>query len=183
MKSLQFCLAALLIAGCAHADEITINLDAPLQNASAGDLLSFMGTITNNDVVTIDLNAVSVSIPGLFAADETPFITFGPPTVDGGQTTVDFTLFTVTVGNPFTDPSGMYTGTATVLGNVETGGVYDPNAMDFLGDTTFSVNVTGGTVGSVPEVSTIWMLLPALGFLFVLRRRRADAAEHVGTCT
>ncbi len=167
MKSLQFCLAALLIAGCARADEITINLDAPLQNGSAGDLLTFMGTITNNDVVTIDLNSVNISIPGMFVADETQFI-FGPPTVAGGQTTFDFTLFTVTVDNPYNDPSGVVTGTATVLGNVETGGVYDPIAADFLGDTTFSVNVTGGTVGSVPEVSTIWMLLPALGFLFLL---------------
>jgi hypothetical protein len=172
MKSLQLCFAALLIAGCARADEITINLDAPLQNASPGDILTFMGTVTSNDVFTIDLNAVNVSIPGLFAADETPFITFGPPTVDGGQTTVDFTLFTVSVDNPYTDPSGIVVGTATVLGNVETGGVYDGNAQDFLGQTTFSVNVTAGTVGSVPEVSTVWMLLPALGLLFVVKHRR-----------
>jgi hypothetical protein len=178
MKTLQLCLASLLIAaGCARASNVIVMLDTASLSGSPGDVLSFSGTITNNDLATIDLNQLDISIPGLFSTDGSPFL-FGPFTVAGGQTTVDFTFFTISVDNPYTDPSALVTGAATVLGGVEVGGAYDGAALNDLGETTFSVNVEGGAA-SAPEVATSWTLLPAICFLLLVHRKMRSLNTRV----
>jgi len=165
MKTLKLCLATLLFAASAWATDVYITLDAPTLTASPGDLLSFNGTITSEHMVTIDLNDISVSLAGMLLVDETSFL-LGPPTVDPLGTTVDFTLFTVAVNAPYTDPLGPVNGTITILGGLESGNVYDPTATSYLGQTGFTVDV------ATPEISTAWMLLPGVTCLWLIRRRR-----------
>lgn len=166
MKTLKLCLATLLFAaGSAWATDVYIMLDAPTLTGSSGDLLSFNGTITSNDMVTIDLNEINVSLPGMFTVDETPFL-LGPPTIDPLGTTIDFTLFTVAINAPYTDPLEPVNGTITILGGLESGNVYDPTTTSYLGQAGFTVDV------ATPEYSTAGMLLPGVTCLWLIRRRR-----------
>jgi hypothetical protein len=178
MKMLKLCLVPLMFAaGSARADDIIINLDATTLSGSAGSLLSFNTTITSVDMQTIDLNDISVSLPGMFTVDQTPFL-LGPPTVGALGTTADFTLFTVTIDDPYTDPFGPVAGTVTILGGLESGNGYDPSVMNYLGQTGFTVNAVASETSDVPEVSTVWMLSLGIVCLWLIRRRR----RAVGYC-
>jgi hypothetical protein len=172
MKTLKLCLATLLFAaGSAWADDLVINLDAATLTGSSGDLLSFSGTITSNDLAPIDLNDISVSLAGN--------VHRRPDAVSVGAiygrrpwNTVDFTLFTVTIDAPYTDPFGPVEGTVTILDGVESGNVYDASAVNYLGQTGFTVDPVGPEISTVPEVSTVWMLLPVVVCLWWIGRRR-----------
>ena len=170
MKTLPLFLTALLLAaGCARASDITINLDETTLTGGPGGILTFTGTITDNDSATVDLNELDVSLAGMFSVDNTPFL-LGPPTVAAGETTVDFTLFTVTIDDPYTDPFGPVGGTVTILGGEEVDNVYESTAINPLGEADFTVNVAA----AVPEVGTPWMVLPALALVFLLCRQRRE---------
>jgi hypothetical protein len=167
---LGFLFALLLASSNIWASDVFVQLDSPTLTASAGDTVVFSGTITNNDGFVIDLNSIDIALNGMFTTDSSPFIS-GPPTIDappGTTQTIDFSFFAVTVDDPYTDPDGIQTGVLTILGNVETNGVYDPSVNNSLGSTTFNVDVN-----TVPEPSSFAMVLASLaGATLICRRRR-----------
>ncbi len=167
MKVRNFLVILMLGCGVACADPISLVLDASQLNAGPGQQVTFTGTIFNNDTATVDLNSISVSLAGQFTVDTTPFL-LGPPTVAASGTTGDFSLFNVTVNDPYTDPSGIYSGTVTILGGVEGAGGYDPTTQNFLGSAAFSLDVPAQT-SVAPETSSFVLLLT--GFLLLLLGR------------
>jgi len=118
----------------------------------------------NNDLSTVDLNDISVTLDGMFLTDVTPFFS-GPLTIDPGGQTVDFGLVLVTVLTPYTDPIGPHTGTITILGGVEGPGGYDPTTQDILGSANFTVNVV-----ETPEPASAGLSLAAIALVFLLLR-------------
>jgi hypothetical protein len=163
MKVPTFLVIPMLACGLACADPISLVLDSTQLTAGPGQQVTFTGTIFNNDTATVDLNSISISLPGEFTADPTPFL-FGPLTVAGSGTTGDYSLFNVTVNDPYTDPGGIYSGVVTILGGVEGPSGYDPTTQNFLGSAAFSVNVP--STSAAPEPGSFVLLLT--GFLLVL---------------
>jgi hypothetical protein len=164
-----------LACATAWADNVTIALDSPLINASPGQQVTFSAVIANNELATVDLNDISISLNGMFTVDDTPFFS-GPATLAGStlvtqSETSDFALFNVTVDLPYTDPSGILSGTITILGGVEGAGGYDPTAEDVLGSATFSLDVDSLDVSSVPEPSGLTLIVTGAGLVFLSRRR------------
>jgi hypothetical protein len=174
MRIYPFILAALLVAGIPmRANTVFITLDVSTETLNPGQTFTFSGEITNSDLSTVDLNDIDVTLDGsLFQVDPSPFFS-GPPTVAAGMSTSSFMLFSVTVDVPYTATPGIQTGTLTILGGVEVGGIYDPTVEDFLGSTPFSVNVVS------PEPSTFAMVVPAIvagiGLLLHKRKKRLSS--------
>jgi PEP-CTERM motif len=170
-----FLFALSLVSSNVRASDLFLQLDSPTLTGGPGDTLTFSGTIVNNDDFAIDLNGIDISLNGMFTTDNTLFF-FGPASIDAppGTETVDFELFSVTVNDPYTDPLGIQTGTATILGNVETNGMPDLNAQNPLGSATFNVDVT------TPEPSSFAMMMlaslagAAAAATLISRRRRAN---------
>lgn len=161
-----FCLAILLACGSAWADTIGILFDTTPITAAPGQQITFTANVQNNVASTVDLNNISVTLNGLFTIDVTPFFS-GPVSVDPGMA-IHFDLFSVAVGNPYTDPLGLKTGAVTILGGIEGPAGYDPATQDVLGSATFQVNVANSGA-AVPEPSSLCMLSSVM-LAFVLRR-------------
>jgi hypothetical protein len=164
-------LAMCLACAPAWADDLAINLDTTQFTVSPGDSITFSGTITNNDSATEDLNNISISLPGMFSVDITPFFNTAPLTVAGNSSTTDIDFFTVTVDIPYTDP-GIVSGTLTIQGGVEGPGGYDGSVQDDLGSTSFSLDVSN-SFASTPEPSAIILALTMCALVLVSRARRA----------
>jgi hypothetical protein len=178
MKMRNLLLLLCGVCGPALADDVQIILDSPQLTAAPGQTITFRGVIANNDLFTVDLNAISVSLNGMFTEDLTPFLS-GPLTVAASTPTMtsqtpDFDFFKVTVDLPYTDPFGVKSGTLTILGNVETNGVYNPDIKNPLGSTTFSVNVN-----NVPEPATFTVVLLGAALLFLCRGLSEPAPSTV----
>jgi hypothetical protein len=163
-------LLLLLCGACgpALADDVQITLDFTQITAVPGQTVTFSGVVANNDLFTVDLNDISVSLNGMFMLDTTPFFS-GPATVAASTISItsetpDFAMFNVTVDVPYTDPFGVQSGTLTLLGNVEDMGGYDPNVLNFLGSTPFSVDV------EVPEPSPVTLFMVGAAFIFLSTR-------------
>jgi hypothetical protein len=175
MRKQLLLLAALLsVAGRGFASDITINLDAPFQMVQPGDLITFTGTIVNNDPAIVDLNFIEVDLSGTeFSVDDSPFF-IGPPTV-GASTglpltqTIDFEMFDVMAAGDA--PPGRSTGTVTILGGAEGPGGYDSTTQNVLGSATFQITVA-------PEPSTFAITFIAIGALYLLRRRRNNVRRR-----
>jgi hypothetical protein len=164
MKTFKLLLAAMLLTGgCAWGSDVYIVLDETTIDASPGQQVTFSGIIFNNDPATVDLNFIDVSLDGMFSVDPSPFFS-GPPTVAANSQTVDFSLFNVTVDEPYTDPLGPQQGTLTIFGGEEGAGGYDPTTQNFLGSVTFGVDVM------TPEPST-FALFAAATVLMLVRLR------------
>lgn len=162
--------ALLVGAATSSAASLTLNLDTVSLSALPGETLFFSGSITSTFLATVDLNAINLNLGGDFLVDSSPFF-LGPLTVSAGGTTVNFTLFQVTVNDPFTVPYGLYTGTISLLGGVEVNDVYDPNILDPLGDATFSIEVQDPST-AVPEPAFGPMVLAVTAGLVAYRRRQ-----------
>ena len=173
---------SILFAATACAEDVVITLDDDTLTAMPGQTVTFSGTLFNEDSSTVDLNGIDVTLNGmLFQIDLTPFF-FGPPTVRASNPpfdtdTGDFQLFSVTVDDPYDAAYGVESGSVTILGGEEVGGVYDPASQNPLGSTTFHVDVV------TPEPSTIALLLTALfaglGFAMLRgRRQRGQILEN-----
>jgi hypothetical protein len=176
MKKTALILATLLLmAGRGFASAITVDLASPMVTAHPGDALLFLGTLVNNDMSTVDLNSISVSLDGMFLTDITPFFS-GPATIDM-NTSSTFTLFQVTVLTPYTDPYGTHTGTVTIEGGVEGPGGYDPTTQNPLGSASFQVNVQPSPV---PEPTSAGLVLAVIAAMPVVYfRRRCWFAERL----
>lgn len=174
MKLHKLLLALLLCAAPSWAALITIVLTPPTQPAFPGQVLTFNGMIASDSAVTLDLNSISVNLGSGFLVDVTPFF-LGPLTLLPNTVSPNFALFTVEVANPFANPTGLYSGTISILGGAEVNNVYDPGVLDPLGSATFNIVVSNEPSSAVPEPAT-WQLVPAVGasLCFFHKRRSGE---------
>lgn len=166
---LKLLFSLLIGVATASAATLTVNLDFPTLAVAPGQTVTFSGTISNGFADAVDLNSLNVNLSGSgFTVDPTPFF-FGPLTVDGNATTVNFSFFSVAVDDPFAFPSGLYSGTIDVLGGVQVGGIPDPTVQNLLGQAAFEVNVLEAT--QVPEPASAPLLLVTGAALGLYRLR------------
>jgi hypothetical protein len=156
-------LAGLLLAGtAAKADTFSFALDAPYQNAVAGQTIKFFASVSNTDPsATVYLNGDTPSAQSPLTLDDSPYSFF--PQFLSPESIYDGELFDVTV--PLGTPDGLYAGSFAFLGGS------DNEASDLLGSAEFNVNVTGN---ATPEPSSFVLLVTGLaGLGGALRRRLA----------
>jgi hypothetical protein len=171
-------LLAILLTIPVHADVITVTFTSADQHGSAGDTLTFAGTLLNTGSA-VYINGAGINI------DDPPF---GPATYDledfllnapltamaDGETTSLFPFFTLAI--PLGTPDGIYHGTFAVQGGAIPFGSEDPPPSDdLLGSANFTVQVVPAEVSGVPEPGSILLLgtmLAGLGMVRCLRGRR-----------
>jgi len=153
---------AAMSAAAASADDISIALDDPTQTGSPGETLQFFGTITNTSAATVYLNSDSLTLDGVSLGLIDQFFNNMPIFLGAGDSSGDIELFDVTVSNPLVDPSGTYGGSYELIGGP------DGEAQDDVGSASFSVT-------TVPEPSTIYLLLVVAAVYMVLSSRKARA--------
>lgn len=172
----------LLLTGVpAHASAILI-LDTPNQAVEPGGMLTFRGRIQNNNVATLDLNSINISISGSFTIDDTPFFSaLAPISVAPSSSTLSYSWFTISVPDPYLVPYGVVNATVSILGGLQGPLGYDPTVLDLLGSTNFSVNVLPPAAplpppppptGAIPEPSTYALFATGAGMMVLARRFR-----------
>jgi hypothetical protein len=130
---------------------IVITFDAPSQTGHPGDILNFLGVISNTGSDTVFLTEDSLNLAGLSLATTDQFLTTVPVSLDGNTSSRDIDLFDVTVSNPLLDPPGEYLGSYGLIGGV------DGDASDNLASANFDVTTAAGGA-TVPEPGS-WLLL------------------------
>jgi hypothetical protein len=170
-KFLNLIALTVLAAAGARAADILITLDNPNQTGSAGETLTFSGTITNTDTTPGDdpiyLNFYSFDFALSDATNDAfgNFFAYVPISLAEGASSADIDLFDITLANPETLPLGMYTGTYGLLGGMDGGA---NTASDNLAQVNFSVNVV------TPEPATLILLGAALILMSQLRLPRGS---------
>jgi hypothetical protein len=127
----------LLLAGALPgAASIVIDLFPSELAGSAGQTLTFQGTLTNNGTDTVFLNGAedNLAVADL-TGDESIFITSAPASLAASQSTGVIPLFQVSIASPLTGGSGPYKGTFDILGGVDAG------AQDLVGSVDFQVDI------------------------------------------
>jgi hypothetical protein len=166
---------ATLGTAAAKADTVTISFDQPNQTAIPGQTLEFFGTITNLTSSTIFLNSDDLDPAGLSISSNDLFFTNAPislaPAGQPGSSSGDIELFDLLVTIPLQDAPGLYSGTYDLIGGPDDG---KDIAQDVLGSANFSVT----TVTTVPEPSTIYLLLSGASALFPIARRMRSATPQ-----
>jgi hypothetical protein len=151
-------LTVCLIASSASASTIEFSLALPDQTADAGDIVSFIATITapSTNLSPVYLNAdAHTEDAGLVVDDTGFFVNFPLVLMPGDSTTA--VLFAVNV----TGGAGAYDGFFDILGG------QDVSQLELQGSTSYSITVT-----SVPEPGGMWLAATgALGLLRTLIRR------------
>jgi hypothetical protein len=180
MQTTKFLLTLCLLTAAPTWATVILNLSVPTQTAIPGQTITFGGTITNNHNDTIDLNALNITLAGMFSFDASPFFDLTAPiSVSPNSTSAAYDWFTVTVADPYTDPFGPITGTITLLGGIQGPNGYDPTVQDLLATTQFTINVIAApTANPVPEPAT-WPILFGLGATAAWLRRRTRAANRL----
>jgi hypothetical protein len=157
-----------LLAKTVNAGPVTFTLSDPIQVGTIGDVLTFMGDLTN--VAPPTATIVGDSFNGLSAAltfDDSPFVTnFLGQSIAGTSTLGPLSMFTVTIEAGATP--GIYNGVFSVF--------YD--SVDGMGQETnfqtFSVTVQEPT--TVPEPMTLLLFGTGLAGVVVRNSRRTDVS-------
>jgi hypothetical protein len=129
----------MLLAPAGAWGGVLITFDAPGLTGNPGDILAFVGNITNLDPTDpVYLNGVDVNLAGDdFTVDTLDdFFANVPISLNGGQSTGMIELFTVTIGQPLIDPLDTFVGVYTMLGGV------DGSDQTIIGSAQFSVTTT-----------------------------------------
>ncbi|HEY3840671.1 MAG TPA: PEP-CTERM sorting domain-containing protein [Bryobacteraceae bacterium] len=157
MRILLFILLA--FAATCQANDITVTFNPATLSGTPGSVLDFFGTLTNDDLFSLDIDSDSFTLAGFpTGVDDSPFLNNAPSSLGAGATTLPFEFFTVTI--PLNQAPGTYNGSFTVIGGPSSNG----GGQDNLGAGTFAVTVSG-----VPEPGT-WLMLLAAGLLVPARR-------------
>lgn len=151
-------------AGTAQASIIDFTLTSPVA-ATAGDVITFNGTLTNTTSSPVFLNSLNLSLPGFDSSnlDPTPFFINTPASLGPSGSTGDVALFTVTIPDPFA--SGPYDGTAVLEGGSTS------SSQTILGSADFTVQV-GDASSAVPEPASI-VLFSTGAVLMMVRARKS----------
>ncbi|HKE25431.1 MAG TPA: PEP-CTERM sorting domain-containing protein [Bryobacteraceae bacterium] len=176
-RYLEILVIVLFSAMGARADTIDIVFDSPTLTGSPGDTLAFFGTLTNSTGIPVYLNSDNFNLSGLPFSSVNDLLNNVPLFLDSSgspaYTSGDIELFDITI------PSGQapdsYNGSYALFGGA------DSNASDPVGAANFAVNVQ--QQASVPEPDTFALLVLALAWLAIARRRAVwllPAAKHPG---
>lgn len=159
---------ALLTAGLAQADSVTLSFQNSTLSGTPGTLLQFFGTATNNSLSdqylnSIDFNGFTSDFAGNF--DPTPFFNIAyplPANTDSGLVEL-FDLSIPTV------PAGLYNGSVTVVGGLTS------DATDLLTTTNFSVQVQDAGAVTPEPATFVLVAIGVAGIGWMRRRRRAES--------
>ncbi|MDX2154038.1 MAG: PEP-CTERM sorting domain-containing protein [Bryobacteraceae bacterium] len=165
-NSIRFAVLAVLFSTGGAAAPLFV-LDNSTRVAMPGEILVFAGSITNEGTDEVFLNGTSFTVSSvLLWLDDNPFYLNTPVTLVGGAHFYG-ELFTVAIDS-LAEP-GTYTGTFTILGGS------DAQAFDVVGINSFDV-----TVSTVPEPSTVAMLISAAALLALYRCNvsRCRSTDH-----
>lgn len=147
-------LIVLLLAGATGRASVIFDLDMPIRSGLPGDVLTFTGTLFNDDVVDVFFNAASATLPyPELGVDFTAFFTLIPLSLPSGGS-YSGPIFDVDLTNNVIP--GDYFGSFTLQGGPDWSTVND------LASENFQVTVPG--MSSVPEPS----MVPVLSFLVLL---------------
>src|ERR1039457_3982084 len=153
-------LLAILLTIPVHAD-ITVTFTSADQHGSAGDTLTFAGTLLNTgSAVYINGAGINIDDPPFSLATynlEDYFLVYAPWTaMADGESTSAFEFFTLTI--PLGTPDGIYRGTFAVQGGAfQFDSEAPPASDDLLGRAPFTVQVEPEVAG-VPEPGTCLLL-------------------------
>jgi hypothetical protein len=161
-------LAVLVILPAAvKADPITFTLD-DTHTVAAGSSVTFFGTLSNGGPPGRFINALSFSFasgaPGSISFNDAAFFANVPAFMGPGTSVGPVAFFDAVVSSLV--PPGFYSGSVSVLGGD------DENADDVLGTQDFSITVTPGGPGAIPEPATMLLLGSGLAGAAALRRRK-----------
>lgn len=133
-----------------NADPVTLTLTNPNQVGTVGNVLTFMGSLTNVAAPTATIVSYNFNgLPGTLTFDDTPFIVnFLGQSITGGSTLGPLSMFTITIEAGATP--GIYNGVFSVLFDSDAGEFQETNFQ------TFSITVQGQT--PIPEPMTLLLL-------------------------
>jgi len=138
------------------AAPVTITFDSSLLNGSAGQTLTFSGTVVNTAASPVFLNGNSVNVTAPLTANDTNFFANFPLLLGGAQS-LSAAILDIVIPNGTS--FGVYTGHFDILGG-STGA-----ALDLIGSANFAVNVA-------PEPGAGSYLAAGLLVLLLLGRGR-----------
>jgi len=143
----------------ARADSLSIAITAPNQPAIPGSTITFDAILTNTSPTdTIFLNGDSwTSSSPVLTLDDTPFLTNFPLSLDPGQSSGPFGLFSVVVDSSAA-PGSYDFNSFSILGGLDDG------SFEAVGTTTFAVTVASAVPAREP------------GILVLLVNRHASAS-------
>jgi hypothetical protein len=159
-----------LLAPISMSASLLFSLDSPIQTAGPGATLSFTGTLFNNDVVDVYLNAASSDLPySEQSVDYTDFFTLVPLSLSPGES-YNGPIFDVAITNAATP--GDYFGSFTIQGGP------DDVTVDDLATETFQISIPNSSAPEPSSGTLIGLSLVALALARSCRVMRSRIAQR-----
>jgi hypothetical protein len=157
-------LVCVLSGAAARADSVGVTLSQASLTGVVGSTVTFDATIANLSSDTIFLNGdASVTSSTLLTVSDAPFLANSPLSLDPGQVSGPFALFSVFINPTLT--AGTYgLNSFSILGGLDSG------SSDTIGTASFSVTVQEPT--AVPEPATVVLLFIGLAMLGMMNYSR-----------